>query len=581
LKATWQKQVLASIGYRELGMFEDAAQALEEIEPEDKTRNEVLYARVDIYLAAKKWDMAAAVARHLVKVDPGNPGAWINLAYSVRRTESIEQAEAILLKARALHPKSALIAFNLACYASVTRQPFALPVRRTFCFTRSMPRPICFMVMPYRTKETRANPPAPPKVNFDTLWEKAFLPVIEELGYQPVRADQDLGALIIQEMIERLYFSDLVVADLTIPNGNVYYEIGIRHAARNSGCVLVGADWSEPLFDVDQMRQIRYPLSEEEITDATAVKIRQILTAAVPQLAHGVTPMFQILPGYPAAVQQDRASSIKDFLEQLSAFQAEMQAVRHAPKAERRDRVLAVCDKYAARQPVVPAVALEIMYLLRDYAEWQDALAFIDGLPQPIRALPVVHEQRCLVQSKTGNHLEAIGALEELIKTSGATSEREGLLGGRYKKLYASATDPADKARYLNLAIKHYENGMKLDLNDYYPTCNLPRLYLARGKRGDEDRARAAAEVARIACERARERNPNDEWVRPTLLGMAFDAGDVTAAEELADQVLEEGAARWKLDTTINDLEFAISHANDAETQRGLQRILDQLKKLL
>ena len=46
LKASWQKQVIASNGYRELGMFDDAANALEEIEPEDKTRNEVLYARV-------------------------------------------------------------------------------------------------------------------------------------------------------------------------------------------------------------------------------------------------------------------------------------------------------------------------------------------------------------------------------------------------------------------------------------------------------------------------------------------------------------------------------------------------------
>lgn len=76
MKASWQKQVLASIGYRELAMFEDAAHALEEIEPEDKTRSEVLYARLDIYLATKKWDMAAAVARYLVKVDPENPGAW-------------------------------------------------------------------------------------------------------------------------------------------------------------------------------------------------------------------------------------------------------------------------------------------------------------------------------------------------------------------------------------------------------------------------------------------------------------------------------------------------------------------------
>jgi hypothetical protein len=44
LKASWQRQVLVSGGYRELGMFEDAAQALEEIEPEDKTRNEDAHA---------------------------------------------------------------------------------------------------------------------------------------------------------------------------------------------------------------------------------------------------------------------------------------------------------------------------------------------------------------------------------------------------------------------------------------------------------------------------------------------------------------------------------------------------------
>ena len=95
MKASWQKQVIASNGYRELGMFDDAANALEEIEPEDKTRNEILYARVDIYLAAKKWHMAAAVAKHLVKADPGNPVTWINLAYAVRRAENIQAASSI------------------------------------------------------------------------------------------------------------------------------------------------------------------------------------------------------------------------------------------------------------------------------------------------------------------------------------------------------------------------------------------------------------------------------------------------------------------------------------------------------
>jgi Flp pilus assembly protein TadD len=119
VSSNWQKHVLASSGYLELGMLEDAALALEEIEPADKMRDEVRGARLNLYMAAKNWEMAAAVAGRMAKVEPENACWWINLAYSIRRTESIEEAEAILLRARELHPKSAIIAFNLACYACV------------------------------------------------------------------------------------------------------------------------------------------------------------------------------------------------------------------------------------------------------------------------------------------------------------------------------------------------------------------------------------------------------------------------------------------------------------------------------
>ena len=120
MKSDWQSHVLASIGYIELGMLDSAAQVLEEIAPEDKNRNEVLGARVALYMAAKKWDVAAAIASHLVKVEPENEAGWINLAYSVGRIGGVEKAEAILLRAQAIHPKVAMIAFILARYASVT-----------------------------------------------------------------------------------------------------------------------------------------------------------------------------------------------------------------------------------------------------------------------------------------------------------------------------------------------------------------------------------------------------------------------------------------------------------------------------
>ena len=103
---TGKAMSLLRVAILSLECFDDAALALEEIEPEDKTRNEVLGARVGLYMAAKKWDMAAAVASHLVKVDPETAGWWISLAYAVRRTESVEKAEAILLQAQAIHPKA-------------------------------------------------------------------------------------------------------------------------------------------------------------------------------------------------------------------------------------------------------------------------------------------------------------------------------------------------------------------------------------------------------------------------------------------------------------------------------------------
>jgi hypothetical protein len=104
---------------------------------------------------------------------------------------------------------------------------------------------LCFVIMPYGRKATQVEPSsnAPWEIDFNALWDKAFAPTIQSLGYEPVRADQDTGALIITQMIERLYFADLVLADMTIPNGNVYYEVGVRHAAKEIGCVLLAADW--------------------------------------------------------------------------------------------------------------------------------------------------------------------------------------------------------------------------------------------------------------------------------------------------------------------------------------------------
>src|SRR4051812_34848710 len=122
---------------------------------------------------------------------------------------------------------------------------------------------VAFMVMPFGKKPTgKSGSEVPDAVDFDQLWYRVHKPVLEGLGYQAVRADADVGAFIIAEMIQRLAVADLVLADLSLANANVYYEVGVRQAAKERGCVLVAAEWSDPVFDLKQLRRLHYPLTD-------------------------------------------------------------------------------------------------------------------------------------------------------------------------------------------------------------------------------------------------------------------------------------------------------------------------------
>lgn len=443
-------------------------------------------------------------------------------------------------------------------------------------------QPICFMVMPYDTKPTLQldNPKAPREVNFDVLWEKALRPAIESMNYTPVRADQDLGALIIQEMIERLAISDLVVADVSIPNANVYYEVGIRHACQRTGCVMTAADWAKPLFDIQQMRQVRYPLPAKEVDNGQAATIRDVLCKGIPPLAMGYSPFYQVLPGFPDKIDPEHVSAFREEFEELSKFQAEVNAARSAPPTQRKQRVLELWQRYRGGVPIPKAVTIELLRLIRDCTDWQTTLQFVTGLPTDVQELAFIKEQRELARAYTGDPFLAIGALQELIRSQGDSAERRGLIGGRYKRLYRAECDAKSKAQYLDQAISAYERGMKLDLNNYWPSSNLPRLYRTRNRKGDDDRARTAAAITMAACERAREFAPDDPWLKPTMLAAAFDAGDVGRASELAEQVHSERPADWELETTLADAESAITF-HDPQRAKELKEILDDLKRLL
>jgi hypothetical protein len=183
--------------------------------------------------------------------------------------------------------------------------------------------------------------------------------------------------------------------------------------------------------------------------------------------------------------------------------------------------------------------------------------------------------------AKTGDVEASAAAIEQLIARSGGTSEQFGLLGGRYKQLMRSGPNPEARRRFLGKAIAAYERGMAIDLNDYYPASNLPRLYRLRSAEDDERLAVETATVAMVACRTSLARNANDPWARPTLMGAAFDTGEVARARDLVEQIREEGVVRWNLKTTIDDLSDSLRLHDDAEVRAGLEDALAALREML
>jgi len=444
-------------------------------------------------------------------------------------------------------------------------------------------KPICFMVMPFGTKSTGiTDGTGPTQVNFDTLWQKALYPALSE-RYTVVRADQDVGSLIIKDMLERLTLADVIVADLSIPNGNVYYEIGLRHAARSTGCALIAAEWGRPLFDTAQMRRITYSLAGTEVTEAEASKIKESLVGSVENMRQSMTPPFDLWNDFPKVIPS-ADGTFRKFVEELSAFQAEVMTARMTPKEARPTAVKSLLEKHfpedATGPAILPGVAQELLFVVRDALGWKEALKYVERLPDSIQRLPIVREQHCLALSKDGKHLESIAKLTQLIEQSGDSSERQGLIGGRYKALYNATDTEPQKSAYLEQAIEHYERGMLLDLNDFFPSCNLPLLLKLRDEEGDAERARSISALVQLACERALMLKVNDPWIKPTLLDAAFLSEDVQTVDRYFKKVVREGAVEWRIDSLLTNLRMGVKLIQRVEVRQKFEELIKSLEQL-
>lgn len=103
-----------------------------------------------------------------------------------------------------------------------------------------------FMVMPFG------------KQALDSAYEDYIKPIAEECGLEMRRGDDAFGShAIIDDIRKSIDESDLVIADLTGRNPNVFYEVGMCHAL-NKKVLLLSQSQDDIPFDVRHLRVLIY-----------------------------------------------------------------------------------------------------------------------------------------------------------------------------------------------------------------------------------------------------------------------------------------------------------------------------------
>ncbi|MDH5669047.1 MAG: TRAFs-binding domain-containing protein [Nitrospira sp.] len=384
-------------------------------------------------------------------------------------------------------------------------------------------KPHAFVVMPFGVKQDSQGH----EIDFNRVYGELIKPALEAAGLEAFRADQEMRAGgILPDMFQELLIADLVVADLTIDNPNVWYELGVRHALRARGVVLVSGGRVPTAFDLYTDRKLRYSMKGQGPDPTTIEQDRKSLTdmvKATMESWHGrkVSPVYHLLPN----LQEPDWKSLRigDVAEFWSRYDEWEQQVTLARKAGRIGDVLVLADE-------APVAAFRAESWIKAGETLRKGEHYNFGLEQLERGLAIepnnlrglreqgVCLQRLALAGKPGHSLDrAREHYRTVLKSFPSDPETWALLGRVDKDEWVASwsrvgrtsdqmrEDAAYEDALLRAAIESYVSGYRRNPAHYYSGINaltLMHLYrhLTTDSRYEKEMASMAGAV-RFAAE--------------------------------------------------------------------------------
>jgi len=323
--------------------------------------------------------------------------------------------------------------------------------------------PSCFIAMPIQKSGT------PEHRHFAAIYD-TIASVVHSAGFEPIRADKiAVPGNINRDVITRLALAPLVIADLTDLNPNVFYEVGLRHAIRRNGTILLIDKARTPSipFDLSQYRVIQYEGDvpgvlklqsdlAEALRDVTDEK--RTLTAVDSPLHD----WFPELP--PDIIASSRASTDADLVAELAGLRRQVLYYQEDSAKRSPSRFLSSASTLAVIQSIRQSA--EAGDLPTDYvaagghaAESGDVPAYLDATEKLLRSeqVPGIN-----VYFRFANWASVLGLRELRIAILHEASSRLGT--EESKTAYLLAMSKSDNADNRSLAREQIAAVIGLDL---------------------------------------------------------------------------------------------------------------------
>ncbi|MBM3728204.1 MAG: DUF4071 domain-containing protein [Acidobacteria bacterium] len=402
---------------------------------------------------------------------------------------------------------------------------------------------------------------------------------------EPVRADEELtGGIIHKAMFERLLLCDFAVADLTTANANVFYELGVRHAARPATTLAVFSSRQTPPFDVNYLRCLPYDLGagnsfSPENAAALQGSLKQRLEELRTQDGATDSPVFQLLPEYGAPdIARLRTDTFRDRVVYATDRKQELARARRENSVEALEKIEESLAPFDAQEA---GVLIDLMLSYRAVSAWSRMTGLYPRLPAAVQRALLVREQYGFALNREKRREEALAVLEAIVADRGPSSETCGLIGRVYKDQWMEAKKAGKAllaAGYLGKSIRAYLDGFEADWRDAYPGINAVTLLDLKGGEEAVKLQAALVPVVSYSVERRLQSKQPDYWDHATRLELAVLARNEGAVVDCLPTALAAVRESWEPLTTANNLAM-IREARQArgESNAWLDEVIDAL----